>query len=521
MAFGDDTKPISAKTIMQAAASPKAARELRDLLNTLDDSREVTTVPAAKTGLISDGTGGNIVLAGVAEAMDGAIPVAGTQVYLRFQTDLKENGLWTVVTPGAWTRPTGWATGDDASKLRTVISGGTTLSGNVYVISNESLAGIVGTHNLVPVLSESPGTPTAGDGITKIANVFAADPDGTMLEISGGKIAIKALGVDTAQLAASAVETAKINDDAVDKDKIAADVAGNGLAQNVDGSLEVTVDASTIEINADTLRVKAVGILAAHLGTDSVETLKIKDLNVTTAKLNALAVTTAKIANDAVDKDKIAADVAGLGLTQNGDGSLQVAPDGTMLELVGDTIAIKASGVGTTEIADNAVDKDKVNADVAGVGIDQNVDGSLEIAAQGTGISGGGGSVIALDNYLEGVREITGAAESILTGMTMNTEDNTAYLVYGHVVAFNKTDATVFSYGIYGTFLRGAGTATLALKNNNNEHEYEEAGAPAATWAIGAGGTEGDIEMHVTGIALKEIHWRGKMWVTEIADLTP
>ncbi len=58
-----------------------------------------------------------------------------------------------------------------------------------------------------------------------------------------------------------------IANDAVDKDKIAADVAGDGLAQNVDGSLEVNVDDSTIEIDTDTLRVKDEGITAAKLAS--------------------------------------------------------------------------------------------------------------------------------------------------------------------------------------------------------------------------------------------------------------
>lgn len=47
------------------------------------------------------------------------------------------------------------------------------------------------------------------------------------------------------------------------------------------------------------------GISAAQLGTDAVETAKIKDLAVTTAKLAALAVTAAKLAVDAVETDKI------------------------------------------------------------------------------------------------------------------------------------------------------------------------------------------------------------------------
>ena len=92
--------------------------------------------------------------------------------------------------------------------------------------------------------------------------------DKTTLEDDGaGKARIKAAGVDTAQIAA----------DAVDKTKIAADVAGDGLGQNADGSLEVNVDDTGIEINADTLRLK----------DDGVVTAKILDANVTVAKLEA------------------------------------------------------------------------------------------------------------------------------------------------------------------------------------------------------------------------------------------
>jgi len=49
-------------------------------------------------------------------------------------------------------------------------------------------------------------------------------------------------GIDTAQIADSAIEALQINADAVDKDKINADVAGVGLAQAGDGSLEVDLN---------------------------------------------------------------------------------------------------------------------------------------------------------------------------------------------------------------------------------------------------------------------------------------
>lgn len=79
-------------------------------------------------------------------------------------------------------------------------------------------------------------------------------------------------------LIANSIQTSFIQDDAVDKDKIAADVAGSGLGQNANGSLEVNVDGSTIEINSDTLRVKDGGITTAKLAANSVTAAKINFL---------------------------------------------------------------------------------------------------------------------------------------------------------------------------------------------------------------------------------------------------
>lgn len=61
------------------------------------------------------------------------------------------------------------------------------------------------------------------------------------------------------------VATANIADAAVTADKIAAAVAGNGLAGGAGSALSVTVDDSTIEINTDALRVKDAGITFAKL----------------------------------------------------------------------------------------------------------------------------------------------------------------------------------------------------------------------------------------------------------------
>lgn len=112
-----------------------------------------------------------------------------------------------------------------------------------------------------------------------------------------GSVTASKLGtnaVTTAKLNASAVTTAKIANDAVDKDKIAADVAGTGLGQNVDGSLEVNVDDSTIEVNADTLRVKDAGITLAKMAVNSIDSDQYVDGSIDTAHYSDNSVTNAK-----------------------------------------------------------------------------------------------------------------------------------------------------------------------------------------------------------------------------------
>lgn len=80
--------------------------------------------------------------------------------------------------------------------------------------------------------------------------------------------------VDSDELEDSSVTTDKINNSAVDEDKINVSAAGNGLSGGGGSALAVNVDNSTIEINADTLRVKDLGITGAKLAADSVDDTK-------------------------------------------------------------------------------------------------------------------------------------------------------------------------------------------------------------------------------------------------------
>ncbi len=148
----------------------------------------------------------------------------------------------------------------------------------------------------------------------------------------------------------------------------AVEIAGNGLAAS-SGSLAVVPDESSIEINADALRVKALGITNAMLGG---------------------SIANAKLANSTISGKELGTSLDALS-TGNGlsmtafDGSaavsdLTVVLDGATLSVGGSGLKITDGGVDTTQLADASVDADKLATSVAGVGL-----------------SGGGGSALALD----------------------------------------------------------------------------------------------------------------------------
>ena len=256
----------------------------------------------------------------------------------------------------------------------------------------------------------------AGLGIAQnVDGSLEVGVDGTTIEITGDVINLVDGSVTTAKLAADAVTNAQLSDNAVQtenildgtiitadlgatsvtKTKINADVAGLGLDKNLDGSLEVEVDGVTIEITGDAINLKDASVTTAKLAADAVTNAKLADnavqtenvldgtlltadiagLQITTGLLAADAVTNTKLADNAVQsenildgtiltadlaatsvtKAKVNADVAGLGIAQNANGSLEVGVDGTTIEITGDVINLVDGSVTTAKLAADAV----------------------------------------------------------------------------------------------------------------------------------------------------------------------
>jgi hypothetical protein len=138
-----------------------------------------------------------------------------------------------------------------------------------------------------------------------------------------------------------------------------------------DAQLAIKLDGPTLTRSADGLKVSELGVDTEQLADSSVTTAKIADENVTveklatdsveTIKIKDQNVTTEKLADQGVTAAKINPDVAGAGLTQDLTGALQVNADEDTIEVVDDTVQIKDQGVHRAKIEDQAVDSTKID----------------------------------------------------------------------------------------------------------------------------------------------------------------
>jgi hypothetical protein len=116
--------------------------------------------------------------------------------------------------------------------------------------------------------------------------------DGTTIDLENGVIKIKTAGVDSAQIAAGAIDTAHI-----------------GNLQVTTGLInDLAVTAGKIgALAVETAKINDLAVTAGKIGALAVETAKINDLGVTTGKINDLAVTEGKLGALAVTEGKIGA----------------------------------------------------------------------------------------------------------------------------------------------------------------------------------------------------------------------
>jgi hypothetical protein len=286
---------------------------------------------------------GDLTLSGE-QTIDGVSAVAGDRILVKNQTLGAENGIY-VVAAGVWGRATDADSAGEIARAFVFVTAGTANGDSGWALATTGTITLDVT-SLAFAQFSAAGQVEAGAALTKTGNTLDVIADDVTIEVSA----------DALQLKDGGTATAKIANLAVTKAKVAADVAGAGLAKDVDGSLKVVTDGTTLEVFNDAVQVKDGGITAA------------------------------KLAVGAVTKDNVAASVAGSGLTQDADGSLMINADGVGLEAVSDTLQIKDGGVGEAKLGALSVTKAKIAADVAGDGlVKDEVTGALTVVAAADG----------------------------------------------------------------------------------------------------------------------------------------
>ena len=231
-------------------------------------------------------------------------------------------------------------------------------SGNLQVKANGITSSMIGTNQVT------------GNEIAALAVATANLADSSVSTVKlGGSV------VTEAKLASLSVSEAKIQSSAITASKIAAAVAGDGLSHDSSTGLAVNVDDSTIETNADALRLKDLGITSSKLQNNSVITSKIADANITEAKLSssvagngllggagsALSVNTGPGIQIDADAVKFRPG-AGLDFNVN-DVDIKVDDSSIEIDPGGNNLRVKALGIGTGKLQDSCITSVKLADD--------------------------------------------------------------------------------------------------------------------------------------------------------------
>ena len=331
-------------------------------------------------------TTSNLALSGI-QTIDGILGIAGDRILVKNQTTASENGIYDMAA-GAWTRS---SDSDSSAKVTasmfTFVEEGSINKDNGFTLVTPDPI-VLGTTALTFTQFSGAGSIVAGLALSKTGNTLDVNVDNATLEVIADSLQVKNLGIDGTKLALNsvsetninnlAVTTAKVANNAIDKTKIAADVAGLGLAQAVGGELDVSVDNSSIEVSVDTLQVKALGITDAML---------------------AGSISDAKLASNYIQTSEV---------------------DGTSIEFAANSLNLVAGGVNNTHVASSLIT------------------GQTEST-----IADGADSILIYDNSLTSLRKMTRAnfISGIVTGSVGDIQE-TSCISSNNVI--NQTKVTGF-----------------------------------------------------------------------------
>lgn len=226
------------------------------------------------------------------DTVDGEVLATGDRLLIKDQADPAENGIYIVQASGAPVRSSDFDSLtpiDEINGAMVAVQEGTENAGKLFVQSG--VVATIGTDPINFIFFNSSSGLVGGDGITIsgsnvsvdhdgqglqfVANQLALELDGSTLSKSASGLKVADLGIGTGQLAAAAVTEAKL----------AASVAGDGIAGGAGTALSVDHDGEGLQFVSNQLALELDGATLSK----SASGVKVADGGISNTQVNAAA----------------------------------------------------------------------------------------------------------------------------------------------------------------------------------------------------------------------------------------
>ncbi len=358
---GNKVTGLGAPTASADAATKSYVDSVAEGLKPKTAARVATTVAGTLATSFENG-----------DTIDGVVLATGDRLLIKDQAAPEDNGIYVVQASGAPVRATDFdslSPIDEINGAMIAVQEGTVNAAKVFVQSG--VVATIGTDPITFIFFNSSSSLVGGDGITISGNNVSVDHDGEGLTFSAAQLALEldgstlaksasglavaALGIDTAQLAAASVTEAKL----------AASVAGDGIAGGAGTALSVDHDGEGLTFATNQLALELDGSTLSKSATG----LKVADQGISNTQVNnAAAIARSKLAtgtaNGIVYNDAGGVMVSTLALTdgqvligQTGASPVEAtltAGAGISITNGAGTITIAAAGASAGDIAETS-----------------------------------------------------------------------------------------------------------------------------------------------------------------------
>jgi hypothetical protein len=191
-------------------------------------------------------TTANITLSNT-QAIDGVSLPAGARVLVKNQTTASQNGIYIVVSGGAWTRALDANSWDELVSAAVFVEQGTTQADTAYVCTSNQ-AGTLNTDPVTWVQFGGSADITAGDGLSKTGNELDVNVDDQSIEISSDTLQAKLASTGALSKSASGMSV-NVDNETIGKN------ASNQLEAKLNVGLDSTASGIDVQVDDDTISI--------------------------------------------------------------------------------------------------------------------------------------------------------------------------------------------------------------------------------------------------------------------------